>query len=136
MTDTPPTRPTPNATDAAAPAPVVATTSEAAPSTGTPPEPAQLLEAIRPVIDPEIGISVVDLGLIYQTRMVENNTAHVLMTLTSPMCPLGPEIMNGIHAAVATVPGVSEVKVELTFNPPWDPRTMANDDTKLLLGIF
>ncbi|MBI4238800.1 MAG: metal-sulfur cluster assembly factor [Deltaproteobacteria bacterium] len=136
MTDTPPTPATPNATDTATPTPAVAASAPTAVATGALPEPAQLLDAIRPVIDPEIGISVVDLGLIYQTRMVENNTAHVLMTLTSPMCPLGPEIMNGIHAAVATVPGVQEVKVELTFNPPWDPRTMANDDTKLLLGIF
>ncbi len=102
----------------------------------TEPTPEMLRAAIQPVIDPEIGLSIVDLGLIYETKMVADGIAHVLMTLTSPMCPMGPQIMNDVHLATAKVDGVKDVKVELTFNPPWDPRTMATDDVKMMLGIF
>lgn len=97
---------------------------------------AELRAAIEPVIDPEIGISILHLGLIYDTKMLEGDIAYVLMTLTSPMCPMGPQIMNDVHQALAKAPGVKDVKVELTFNPPWDPKTMADDDTKMMLGIF
>lgn len=96
----------------------------------------QLRAAIQPVIDPEIGLSIVDLGLIYDTKMIDNGIAHVLMTFTSPMCPMGPQIMGEVHAATAKVPGVNEVKIELTFNPPWDPKTMPTEETRMLLGIF
>ncbi len=95
-----------------------------------------LLEAIRPVIDPEIGLSIVDLGLIYETKMTDNSTAYVEMTLTSPMCPLGPQIMSEVHMALQKVSGVNEVKIELTFNPPWDPKTMASEEVQMMLGIF
>jgi metal-sulfur cluster biosynthetic enzyme len=100
------------------------------------PTPQALREALLPVIDPELGLSIVDLGLIYETKMVENKTAHVLMTLTSPMCPMGPQIMSAAHEAVQVVDGVEDVKVELTFNPPWDPNTMATEDVQMMLGIF
>lgn len=96
----------------------------------------QIIAAIKPVIDPEIGISIVDLGLIYDGNMIENNTAHVLMTLTSPMCPMGPQIMGEVHQAVQVLEGVDDVKVELTFDPPWDPKNMCDEDTKMMLGIF
>lgn len=97
---------------------------------------ADIREAIKPVIDPEIGISIVDLGLVYDTNLLEGGIAHVLMTLTSPMCPMGPQIMNEVHQTVAKLEPVKDVKVELTFNPPWDPKTMCDDETKMLLGIF
>lgn len=101
------------------------------------PTPEQLLENLKPVLDPEIGMSIVDLGLIYQTTMLEDNqTAFVLMTLTSPMCPMGPQIMNDVHATTAKFPGVKDVKVELTFTPAWDPKTMASEEVKMMLGIF
>lgn len=105
-------------------------------TTAVPPTSAELRAAIEPVIDPEIGISILHLGLIYDTKMLEGDIAYVLMTLTSPMCPMGPQIMNDVHQALAKAPGVKDVKVELTFNPPWDPKTMADDDTKMMLGIF
>ncbi|MBI2343950.1 MAG: metal-sulfur cluster assembly factor [Deltaproteobacteria bacterium] len=95
-----------------------------------------LRRALEPVIDPEIGLSIVDLGLIYDTKMIDAGVAHILMTLTSPMCPLGPQIMQDVHAAIQRLEGIRDVKVELTFNPPWDPKTMANDDVKMMLGIF
>lgn len=116
------------------------TTSEETTSstTATPPTPEQMMEALKSVIDPEIGLSLVELGLIYQAKMLETTpgTAYVLMTLTSPMCPMGPQIMNDVHQTAKSIPGVSDVKVELTFNPAWDPRTMASEETKMLLGIY
>lgn len=96
----------------------------------------QLREALQPVIDPEIGLSIVDLGLIYDTKMLDDGVAHVVMTFTSPMCPMGPQLMSEVHAAAAKVAGVRDVKVELTFNPPWDPKTMPTEETRMLLGIF
>lgn len=96
----------------------------------------ELLEALRPIIDPEIGIAIVDLGLIYKTEMLADGTAYVVHSLTSPMCPFGPQLMKEIHLATARVPGVKDVKVEVTFNPPWDPKTMASDEVKMMLGIF
>ncbi|MBI2345891.1 MAG: metal-sulfur cluster assembly factor [Deltaproteobacteria bacterium] len=107
------------------------------PSEGTgAPTSEQLMEALKPIIDPEIGIAIVDLGLIYKTEMLPDGLAYVLHSLTSPMCPFGPQLMSEIHQAVAKVPGVKDVKVEVTFNPPWDPKTMASDDVKMMLGIF
>ncbi len=105
-------------------------------TTPTEPTPEIIRKAVRGVIDPEIGLSIVDLGLIYDIKLLENNFAHVTMTLTSPMCPMGPQIMNDVHQTAKSVPGVSDVKVELTFQPPWDPKTMADDEVKMMLGIF
>lgn len=103
---------------------------------GAAPTPEALLEALKPLIDPEVGLAIVDMGLIYKTEMLPDGTAYVLHTLTSPMCPLGPQIMNDIHQTLAKLPGVKDVKVEVTFNPPWDPKTMASDEVKMMLGIF
>lgn len=100
------------------------------------PTPERLLAAIKPVIDPEIGLSIVDLGLIYDTKLLEDDTAYIRMTLTSPMCPMGPQIMSEIHTVVQAVPGVGDVNIELTFNPPWDPKTMASEEVQMMLGIF
>jgi metal-sulfur cluster biosynthetic enzyme len=58
------------------------------------------------------------------------------MTLTSPMCPVGPMFTASVHSKVEGIEGVEKVKVDLTFSPPWDPRTMASDDAKTLLGIW
>ncbi len=96
----------------------------------------EIREGLKPVEDPEIHLSIVDLGLIYKTEMLPDGVAYVLHTLTSPMCPFGPQLMSEIHQSVANVPGVKDVKVEVTFNPAWDPKTMASDEVKMMLGIF
>ncbi len=96
----------------------------------------QIMEAIQPVIDPELGISVVDLGMIYNTAIDDNGNVTVTMTLTTPYCPLGPQMMNAVRAAVSTLDGVRSCEIELTFSPPWDPRKMPNDDAKMQLGIM
>jgi metal-sulfur cluster biosynthetic enzyme len=94
-----------------------------------------LMEALRPVTDPEIGLSIVDLGLIYGIDTV-NNDVTVRMTLTSPACPLGPEIMNDVKSTLEQLPFVKKVDVQLVWSPRWDPRVMASEDAQMELGIF
>mgnify|MGYP005705442463 FL=1 len=93
------------------------------------------MDALSEVIDPEMGISVTDLGLIYG---VENQEGHleVTMTLTSPGCPVAPEIMAAVHRAALSVDEVESVHVNLTFSPLWDPRVHATEDAQMELGVF
>lgn len=96
----------------------------------------QIREAIRVVEDPEIGISIMDLGLVYDTAIGDDGSVKVTMTLTTPFCPAGPLITNQVEAVVSSLPGVEKVEVDITFNPPWDPRTMASDEVKAMLGMW
>ncbi len=97
--------------------------------------PDEIREAIRVVEDPELGISIVELGLVYD---IANDDGHVdvSMTLTSPFCPIGPMLIAQIETVVGDLPGVKDVKVDLVWSPPWDPKTMASDEAKDLLGIW
>ena len=95
----------------------------------------QVREALRTVVDPEIGLDMVSLGLLYGVN-VEGSKVIVTMTLTTPACPVGPMFVNAVHQCVMALPGVSECDVELTFSPPWDPRTMASDEVKLQMGFY
>ena len=93
----------------------------------------QLLEALREVIDPELGINVVDLGLIYNAEL-EKGHARVAMTLTTPACPLAPEVQAAAEAAIwRRVAGVESVDVRLVWSPPWRP-AMMSDDAKDEMG--
>ena len=97
----------------------------------------EVLEALRPVTDPEIGLSIVDLGLIYGVILEEEGkSVKVEMTLTSPMCPYGPQIVQAANAAVAQLPGVESASVQLVWVPRWDPREHASEDTRAFLGIW
>ena len=96
----------------------------------------QVRDAIRHVVDPEIAISVVDLGLVRKIDVAEDGAVTVTMTLTSPFCPEGPVIVAEVEAAARAVPGVTGARVELQWNPPWDPRTDADDEVKAMLGIW
>lgn len=95
----------------------------------------QLMEKLREVNDPEINLSIVDLGLVYDVQY-ENGDVLVTMTLTSPGCPLGPVIRGEAYAKLRELPGVKDVDVQIVWSPPWDPRTMASDDVKMQLGIW
>ena len=98
---------------------------------------AEVLECIRPVIDPEIGISIVDLGLIYDIHVDEAvKSITVQMTLTSPGCPMGPEIMSGVDQAVRAYSGFEDVQVALVWEPKWNPEEMASETAKDVLGIW
>lgn len=94
-----------------------------------------VLEHIRTVIDPELGISIVELGLIYGVE-VKDGDVKVKMTLTSPACPVGPVMQAQVHQTVKKLPWAKEVHVELVWSPKWDPRSMASEDAKMELGIL
>ena len=95
-------------------------------------------EALRTVQDPELMIGMVDLGLIYGIDIAgeHNEDVTVTMTLTSPTCPVGPQLMQSVKDKVKTLDGVNAVNVEITFDPPWDPRIHASEDAKFDLGIW
>lgn len=89
-------------------------------------------EALKTVIDPELGVNIVDLGLIYSVE-VEGNTALIEMTLTSPGCPLAPVIDQLVRSAVLAV-GIEKVRLDLVWDPPWMP-AMMSEEVKAELGI-
>lgn len=96
-------------------------------------------QALQPVFDPEIRMSVVDLGLIYGASLGDSPkglAVKVVMSLTSPACPYGPMLLAAVHSALAKIPGVKDVDVDLVFTPSWDPRTMATEEAKELLGLY
>jgi metal-sulfur cluster biosynthetic enzyme len=98
------------------------------------PDQDSILAALRTVRDPEIGLNVVDLGLVYtvQTRQGE---VDVEMTLTSPACPAGPQILRDAVAAIERLQGVERANVRLVLTPPWSPDRMS-DEARDELGIF
>lgn len=102
----------------------------------TKPEELAILEKVREVEDPEIGMSLVDLGLIYKIEVDEDKKAKVQMTYTSMACPAGPQMTQEVHEACLSVDGIQEAQVEVVWTPKWDPRTMASEEVKMDLGIF
>jgi metal-sulfur cluster biosynthetic enzyme len=101
------------------------------------PTPEVILDGIRPVIDPELDISIVELGLVRGVEFdADSGKVDIDLTLTSPMCPLGPEIMAATKNAAEKVPGVTEAEIQLVWSPLWDPRVDASDDAKAELGIW
>jgi len=101
------------------------------------PSPNVVLDAIRPVIDPELNLSLVELGLIRGISVKdETGAVEVDLTLTSPMCPMGPEIIASVRDAVNGVDGVTSCMVELVWSPPWDPRSDATEECRAELGIW
>lgn len=96
-----------------------------------------VLDALRPVVDPEIHLGIVELGLVYDVIVAnEGRDLEVKMTLTTPMCPYGPMLFSQVESIVKTMPGVENPKVSLVWEPPWDPRTMATDEVKDKLNIW
>jgi metal-sulfur cluster biosynthetic enzyme len=93
--------------------------------------------ALAPITDPEIAISIVELGLIRAVEVAPDGaTVKVTMTLTTPFCPEGPAIVAAVDEAVRALPGVKDATVELQWNPPWDPRKEASEEVKAQLGIW
>ena len=93
----------------------------------------EVLEALRQVEDPELGMDIVELGLLYDVE-VEGPKVKVIHTLTSMGCPVGPMIQENIDQIARSMPEVEDVEVELTWDPPWSPEKMS-DDAKFILGF-
>ncbi|HEV2768739.1 MAG TPA: metal-sulfur cluster assembly factor [Solirubrobacteraceae bacterium] len=97
------------------------------------PSPEAVEDALSNVIDPELGLDFVELGLIYGVQIDEGDV-HVTFTLTTPACPIGPQITDQIQEFVSEVDGVTNVSSEMTFQPPWSPEKMS-EDAKFALGM-
>jgi metal-sulfur cluster biosynthetic enzyme len=93
----------------------------------------QVVDALRAVEDPELGMDIVELGLLYDVE-VEGPKVKVIHTLTSMGCPVGPMIQENIDQIAREMPDVEDVEVELTWDPPWSPEKMS-DDAKFILGF-
>ncbi len=81
----------------------------------------QILAALHNVFDPELGVNIVDLGLVYEIDVREDGHALVTMTLTTPGCPMHESISEGVGAALGTVPGITSGEIRIVWTPPWDP---------------
>jgi metal-sulfur cluster biosynthetic enzyme len=97
-------------------------------------------ESLKQVIDPELYINIVDLGLVYVVDIKEpkedgRHDVHIEMTMTSPMCPAGPQLVAGTKAAAESMPEVDAVDVQVVMDPPWN-QEMMSEDARDQLGIF
>jgi metal-sulfur cluster biosynthetic enzyme len=110
------------------------TTTASANGDAAPPTSEDVLEAIRVVVDPEIGISIVDLGLVYDVT-VEDGVAKVTYTLTSMGCPVGPLIESQMQQVLSLLPGLEGSEFTMVFRPPWGPEMMS-DEAKAALGYL
>jgi FeS assembly SUF system protein len=94
-----------------------------------------LVTALKTVFDPEIPVDIYELGLIYNLDIDPERNVQVRMTLTAPGCPVAGDMPTWVENAVSSVPGVKDVRVVLTFDPPWDPSRMS-DEARLALNMF
>jgi len=94
-----------------------------------------IVAALKTVYDPEIPADIYELGLIYKVDIADDRAVALDMTLTTPNCPSAAELPHMVENAVASVPGVREVKVNLVWDPPWDPSRMS-DEARLVLNMW
>jgi metal-sulfur cluster biosynthetic enzyme len=92
----------------------------------------EVLEALTNVIDPELGLDFVELGLVYGVE-IEGGTVTVTFTLTTPACPIGPQVSEQMQEFISEIEGVEEVVTQMVFTPPWSPDKMS-EDAKFALG--
>ena len=96
-------------------------------------------EALAPIEDPEIHVSIVELGLIYGAKIADSDGGTkitITMSLTSPACPYGPMLLASVQGAINKLPDVKNVDVNLSFDPVWNPQTMASEEAMDAMGIF
>ena len=94
-----------------------------------------VIEALKNIYDPEIPVNIYELGLIYEIRIDDDFNAHILMTLTSPNCPVAESLPSEVKEKVQSIEGLNNVEVEITFEPPWD-KDMMSEAALLELGLF
>lgn len=95
----------------------------------------EVITALRQVYDPEIPVNIYDLGLVYTLDIDDQNNVGIVMTLTSPNCPVAEDMPGIVKEEVSRINGIGEVKVELTFEPPWSMDNLT-DEAKLELGLL
>ena len=106
-----------------------------APSTTDHPLYDAVVEACRTVFDPEIPVNIFDLGLVYTIQIDDQGAVRIVMTLTAPGCPVAGEMPGWVENAVASVPGVQNVTVNMVFDPPWDQSRMS-DEARVALDMW
>jgi FeS assembly SUF system protein len=94
-----------------------------------------IIETLKTIFDPEIPVNIYELGLIYEIKLDDDYNAHVLMTLTSPNCPVAESLPVEVKEKVAGIDGIKSAEVELTFEPPWD-KDMISEAALLELGLL
>jgi FeS assembly SUF system protein len=94
-----------------------------------------VIEALKDIFDPEIPVNIYDLGLIYGVDVTEDGDVAIVMTLTTPHCPVAESMPGEVELRVGAVPGVRDAQVEITWDPPWDPSKMS-DEARLELGML
>ncbi len=95
----------------------------------------KIIEVIKTVFDPEIPVNIYDLGLIYEIDVDEEGNAHIVMTLTSPNCPVAESLPEEVHQKVSTIEGIKSVNLNMTFDPPWT-KDMLSEEALLELGLL
>ena len=95
----------------------------------------QIIEEIRKIYDPELPVNIYELGLIYDVLVNEDNDVKVLMTLTTPNCPVAESLPLEVKNKIADIDGVKSAEVEMTFDPPWN-RDLMSEEAKLELGFL
>ena len=95
----------------------------------------KIIVVLRNIFDPEIPVNIYELGLIYETNVSENGAVKVLMTLTAPNCPVAESMPEQVRNEISYLTGVTDVDVEITFEPPWD-QDMMGEEAKLELGLL
>lgn len=95
----------------------------------------KVIEKIKTIFDPEIPVDIYELGLIYDVMVNENNEVKVIMTLTSPNCPVAESLPIDVENVIKTIESVTNAEVEITFDPPWN-QTLMSEEAKLELGFL
>jgi FeS assembly SUF system protein len=95
----------------------------------------EVIQVLKGIYDPEIPVNIYEMGLVYEVDVDDDSNVHILMTLTSPMCPVAESLPPEVEEKVAAVEGVGKTTVELTWDPPWNPEMMS-EAAKLELGMF
>lgn len=91
----------------------------------------KVIDVLKTILDPEILMDIWTIGLVYNVDVAGENKVTITMTLTTPMCPYGPQLLAEVEHKVKTMDGVTDAKVDLTFEPPWQP----SEDLKMQLGL-
>ena len=94
----------------------------------------KIIEEFRKIYDPEIPVNIYELGLIYDVKVENDNTAKIIMTLTSPNCPVAESLPQEVKDSAMQVEGIEKVDLDLVFEPPWD-KSMMSEDAKLELNL-